>query len=90
MDKKVEKEGTSCSAQRARDPPNCLGQRELHRGSTELGKTFSSIDDSALLALGLMAEVAKGEESKWWPYIRTCLTHPRYSISILPLYKSKT
>ena len=43
------------------------------QGSTELGKTFDSIDDSALLALGLMAEVAKGEESKWWPYIRTVL-----------------
>eukprot|EP00438_Fugacium_kawagutii_P004033 Skav219281 [mRNA] locus=scaffold2157:87247:107541:- [translate_table: standard] len=53
--------------------PSSLHISPSYVRSTELGKTFSSIDDSALLALGLMAEAAKGEESKWWPYIRTML-----------------
>ena len=50
--------------------PSSLHISPSYVRGTELGKVFSSIDDSALLALGLMAEVAKGEESKWWPYIR--------------------
>ncbi|CAL1128097.1 unnamed protein product [Cladocopium goreaui] len=63
--------------------PSSLHISPSYVRSTELGKTFSSIDDSALLALGLMAEAAKGEEGKWWPYIRMLPSSDELHIPLL-------
>ncbi|CAE7743059.1 SETD3 [Symbiodinium pilosum] len=40
--------------------------------SSALGKAFEplQLDDSAMLAVGLLAEVGKKESSKFWPYLR--------------------
>lgn len=50
--------------------PSSLHISPSYVRQTELGKSFEALEDSAILAVGLMAEVAKGPESRWWPYLR--------------------
>jgi len=53
--------------------------------SSPLGQTFEplELDDSAILALGLLAEVGKKESSKFWPYLRLLPTVDELHIPLL-------
>ncbi|CAK9099727.1 Actin-histidine N-methyltransferase (Endothelial differentiation inhibitory protein D10) (Protein-L-histidine N-tele-methyltransferase) (SET domain-containing protein 3) [Durusdinium trenchii] len=63
--------------------PSLLHISPSYVRQTEFGKLFEALDDSAVLALGLLAEAAKGEKSKWWPYIRMLPSSEELHIPLL-------